>query len=154
MSGTREQILERLAAIAEGIDFTDSPVALTTVTRNEILLGEQRLPAVSILEGDEELSPSVTEGRHMVGAGRVMVMIPQVCIILQEPAETLGTVMNAYRDALIGAVEFDDELKALMAPRGAAVYVGMNSDLGIGRDMLGRMALRFRISYVLKPSRP
>lgn len=157
MADLRDAILDRLKTIAEEIDFEDSTDHelnnLETVTRNEISLGEARQPAVSILEGDEELSPTATESLMRPGAGRVMVMIPHVCIILHEPAETLGTKLNGYRVALIDAIEGDADLKTMLGPKGSAVYVGMNSDLGIARDMLGRMALRFRISYVLKPSR-
>lgn len=145
MSDPRELILERLKAIA-----ADVPGVLLA-GRNMLEVAESKTPAVMILEGDEEVSPTHSEVRQRPMTPMPMVMVPELCIIGNETAANLGETLNAVRAELIKAVTTDATLAAILGSNGRVVYRGSVTDLGIGRAMLGRMALRFAISYVLKP---
>lgn len=146
MSDPREVILERLKSIAAGVD------GVQLAGRNMIEVPESKMPAVMILEGDEEVSQSHSEARQRATTPAPMVMVPELCIIGNETAANLGETLNAVRAALIKAVTTDATLAGILGSNGRVVYRGAVTDLGIGRAMLGRMALRFAITYVLKPT--
>ena len=148
MSDTRELILARLRKIAESIDDVE------LAARNDLNPSETQVPAIIILEGDEEPSPALPEVRHRPAATPFpIVMIPEICIVVNEATATLGSTLNAFRAALIKAVTSDSELISLLGGNGAIAYRGLLSDLGIGRAMLGRMSLKFAITYVVSPSK-
>ena len=146
MSDPREEVLERLKVIAAGV------TGVQLVGRNLLEVPESKTPAVMILEGDEEVSPTHSEVRQRATTPIPMVMVPELCIIGNETAEDLGEILNAVRAELIGAVTTDATLAGILGSNGRVVYRGSVTDLGIGRAMLGRMALRFAITYVLKPN--
>jgi len=146
MSDLREQILVRLAAIALTAD------GVQAAGRNSLEIAEGRMPAVMVLEGDEEPSPTTNEVRQRPTHPIVMVMVPELCIIANETAADLGPTLNAIRASLINKVTTDSTLATMLGSNGRVVYRGMISDLGIGRAMLGRMALRFAVTYVLRPT--
>ena len=146
MSDKREAILARLLAIAESVE----DVVFTA--RNNVEITDRQVPALIILEGDEE-TPAVSELRHRKPEAPVpVVMIPEICIVGMTATEDIGETLNGFRVAVIKAVLRDSELIALLGTTGAIAYRGMVSDLGGGRAMLGRMFLRFAISYFLKPA--
>ena len=149
MSDTRELILARLKKIAEGLNDVE------LAARNDLNPSETQIPAIIILEGDEEPSQTgLPEGRHRPATAPIpIVMIPEICIVVNEATATLGSTLNAFRAALIKAVTSDSELISLLGGNGAIVYRGLLSDLGIGRAMLGRMSLKFAITYVVSPSK-
>lgn len=142
----REAILERLVAIAEGLgDFAE-------VFRNVTEFPDQdTIPACAILEGDElsdEDDPIIRGSR----APRIIRMIPQMVIYAGSQVETVGPTLNDLRSKLIDAVLTDDDLITLTFNRQGPRYLGLESDLAFGREMLGRMALRFSIPYRLLPA--
>lgn len=147
MSDKRELILVRLKAIAAAV------TGVAFAGRNEIEPTDKQLPAVLVLEGDEQPSPAVVEGRNRPPTSPVpMVMIPELCIIASDKPSDVGTVLNTLRAALIRAVTTDSELIAILGSNGAIAYRGLISDLGLGRAMMGRMSLQFAITYIVKPT--
>ncbi len=150
MSDKREAILIRLLAIAEECQQANTDIAW--VARNNTEITDRQVPALIILEGDEE-TPAVPEQRHRNASSPVpVVMVPQVCIAVMTATDKLGETLNGLRTQVIKAILGDSELIALLGTNGAIAYRGMVSDLGEGRAMLGRFFLRFAISYFLKPS--
>ncbi len=148
MSDVRERVMVRLQEIAEDIED------IVSAARNTLEIGDPRLPAIAILEGDEEISPTFAEGRHRPATAPVpMVMTPELCIIATGAIDAIGTSLNAFRTAMIKAITEDVELATIIGRNGNVVYRGMISDLGLGRAMLGRMALRFAITYMVQPTR-
>ena len=146
MTDTRNDILERLVDIAAGV------VGVTYAVRNVMDLTESRMPAVVILEGDEEPSESTDTSRRRKSRSPVAVaMTPEVCIVDTRSSETLGTGLNTIRAALIDAITDDAQLQTLLGNNGSLSYRGLATDLGLGRAMLGRMSLRFSITYILFP---
>jgi hypothetical protein len=67
-----------------------------------------------------------------------------------------GTALNALRAKIIKAVLFDDDLALLAGSGGARSlgnvrYIGLSPTVFEGRLIVGRMNLRFRISYPFNP---
>jgi hypothetical protein len=79
-------------------------------------------------------------------------MTPQIVIYAGAAPETIGTTLNDLRSTLIDAVLTDETLRGLTANSKGARYLGFDSDLAFGRDMIGRFALRFSIPYRLLPA--
>lgn len=146
MTDKREAILARLKEIAEDIED------IVFVARNTLEIGEARLPAIAILEGDEAPSDTFTDRTRRPSTSPVpMVMVPELCVIAIGPMDEIGTSLNTFRAAAIKAITGDAELSTLLGRNGSIRYHGMVSDLGLGRAMLGRMALRFAITYIVQP---
>ena len=148
MTDTREDILERLRDIAAAVD------GVTYAVRNVLDITESRLPAVVILEGDEEPSSAVEVDRRRKPQSPIpMVMTPELCIVAMNASEQVGTDLNQIRAGIIKAITEDTQLQTIIGNNGAIAYRGLASDLGLGRAMLGRMALRFAITYIVFPDR-
>lgn len=145
MTDKREDILERL------VDISAATAGVTYAVRNVLDLTESRMPAVVVLEGNEEPSEAVEPRRRNPQAPIVMTMVPELCIVDTRPSDELGTNLNTIRAALIKAVYEDSQLRTILGTNGWLTYRGLESDLGIGRAMLGRMSLRFAITYVIYP---
>lgn len=143
MKDRREQILERLTAIADSID------AITTAARNVMEFSETKMPAVGVLEGDEEVAvEDVSRGRPSLRP-YVVTMTPQ--LFLRAQNETVGSTLNEMRLALIKRVLEDQELNALSLNGRGVRYAGLQSTLHAARSMVGATALVFAITYMLVP---
>lgn len=142
---TREAILQRLLAIAEGID------GIKKVYRNNMRPPESNLPAILVLDGDEAGDENDPRSRGARGPRR-MIMTPQLLIVLPEKAADVGTALNGYRAKLINAVATDADLTALTTNRIGAWLHSSQTSLAWGRSMLGEMGVAFAIPYVLDPA--
>lgn len=140
---SREAILQRLVEIA------DETGLFRNVYRNVIEFPDSNeLPACSILEGDEVASDAdpVLRGSR---ASRKGEMQPQIVIASKELAENVGTDLNTLKQAIHDAISNDSELIGLTWNDRGARYLEMDSDLAFGRQMMGRMALKYSIPYRL-----
>lgn len=144
MTFKRELILQRLVAIAQEID------GVKTTARDVLHFDDDMLPAIGVLEGDEE-----AEGddpvEHEPTAIRRVTMTPHVVVVGGALPENLGSTLNGIYAKLVRAVLSDDELKLLVLDRIKMRFMGMESDLAIGRQMLGQMAAKFQFTYLLDP---
>lgn len=144
MIDRREQIMARLVAIAGGVVGTDN------VARNRITLSDTRPTQIFVLEGDEETVEDDPVGRAPSVPRRVN-MTPQMVIACRAKADDVGSDINDWRTEVLDAVLNDTQLRALTLNGRSVRYEGMESDLAFGRQMIGQMALRFRITCVMKP---
>jgi len=144
MDDPREQIMARLAALAGAL------AGIANLFRNEIVTDETMLPAICLMEGDEEADDADPAGRPQTAPRRVT-MQPQLVIAAGGEAAALGPALNAWRAALIKAVLTDATLAALSHQGRGVRYDGMATDLGLGRTQEGQMALMFSITYMLRP---
>ena len=126
----REQVLQRLLAVATGIAGVKSAV------RNQDELSEHKRPAIAVFDS----------GR----APELIVMAPEVLILLGSTPQTVGPMLNTLRASLIKAVLTDAQLIALTGPNGRVRYIGCSTHLGHGRSMEGSMAVHFSFAYVLR----
>lgn len=147
MSDPRELILARLK------DVLASVPGVVTVTRNEVVAAESKLPAIMLLDGDENADPSAQGRGRPPSALNKMTLLPEVYFIIDEPPETVGTSQNAMRFAIIRAVLNDAQLLTLSQDQGIR-YEGMQTALTLGRALIGEAAMMFAIDYTLRAPAP
>jgi len=149
MSDPREDIISRLVdVIAETLGFSN-------VSRNQLYgddAEENPSPQVSVLEGDETRAGEQTASRTPALAGGIIHMQPQVLLSNFDTSSNVGTGLGVSRTAIIKAVATDAQLNALTYRNTGGRYMGMESDLAMARDALGRMALKFEFTYALNPT--
>lgn len=144
MTDIREEILERLKEIAEELE------GIKRVERDFIAISEDELPAVIILEGDEEADEGDPVGRPTTSPRRVT-MTPEIRIMVRNNSADIGPQLSAFRAALIKAIAADAALKALVINGVGIRYRGLATALARGRTMDADMGLVFGLTYVLKP---
>ena len=144
MTDIREAILARLLAIGEELDV------FTTVARDLIEVTDSQLPALVVLEGDEEANDSDPFNRPTTSPRRVT-MTPELHIAVQEASADIGAELGSRRAALIKAIVSDTALQGLVINGIGIRYRGLASSLAAGRKMTADMGLNFAFTYVLKP---
>jgi len=151
MTYRREEILVRILAVINGIK---SAASIKTVSRNRIDFDDTQLPAVGVLEGDEEVATN-TLGRNDRASRRpyIVTATPQIFVRVGSLPEVVGTDLNALLAAIIKAVEDDAELTSLSMDDGGIHYAGKQSQLHAARQMIGADAMVFAIKYLLYPDR-
>src|SRR5688572_21268051 len=97
----RELIIERLVELAAGVS------GVTTVIRNRTEFDETQLPAIAILEGDEDVSDS-DEPRGRPSARPYLVTATPL-VYIRSDGSTTGTTLNAIRAEVIKAVIEDND---------------------------------------------
>lgn len=145
MPNPRELILARLFVVLDEIPYVQR------VTRNVPIVNDSDLPGISILEGDEEANQDDPIGRQTI-APRIVHMTPQIVLRVGTTPEALGPDINDLWAEVMRDVLTDAPLAALTLNGHRIRYQGMESDLGMGRTMLGQMAMRFTFTYLLNPS--
>lgn len=146
MSDRREQILERLRALAK-------VRGVGTVARNRMTLTDQdALPAVILYDGEEMVTPPPNSFRPALQP-YIITMLPWFQITLQGDDATIGESLNALRMKLLAAVLNDAELLALsLDGRSVRPDATITKFAGAQRAAQGDMALRFSIMYALRAS--
>lgn len=153
MSDKREEILQRLVAIAEATP------GVKTVRRNEHGLNDDDLPAIIILDGHETADDNDPRGRPAYAPRRVA-MTPEIWFLAAEqddhdakaPPVNVGSLLNAMRRPLLKAILQDAELQALCGKSGDIRYEGANTGLSRMRQMEAEIGLSVTFSYILKAS--
>ncbi len=149
----RELILARLFEILKTI------VGLKTICRNRGLLPEELRPAITLLDGHEDMtSTQVNDGRGGRGLsaqpGKIT-MRPEIFVVLDTRLpknEGIGADLNAWRIQILKAVSADTQINALLTTNGSLLYEGCLTDLATGQSMEGQLQMRFALSYPLKES--
>jgi len=143
----REAIMARLLIVigqASGV---------SNVSRNQLYDDDaaDTSKRVTLLEGDEIAAEEENLSRP-AGVGRLIQMHPHVELSNFNTADRVGAGLSAARAAIIKAVAADATLISLTHKNTGGRYVGMESDLGFAREMLGRMTPKFQFTYALIPS--
>jgi hypothetical protein len=141
----REQILERLVAIAAAVP------GVNTAVRNQDELSERKRPAIAIFDADEAADEGLEHQDHPGRAPNIVVMTPEVMILLGAAPATVGSSLNSLRAKLVKSVLTDTQLTTLVGTNGRVRYAGCSTHLGHGRSMEGFMGMHFAIAYVLRP---
>jgi hypothetical protein len=147
MTDQRELIMVRLAEVV-------NVTGVKTVSRNRIDFDDTQLPAVGVLEGDEEVAENPL-GRSARASGRpyIVTATPQVFVRVGGISDNIGTDLNTLRAAIIKALLDDADLTAMSMDDGGMQYAGMQSMLHAARSMIGATAMVFVIKYLLYPDR-
>ncbi|MFO1147805.1 MAG: hypothetical protein U1E62_05445 [Alsobacter sp.] len=141
----REAILVRLLEILQGL-------GVATVARNVVALDDLDLPAIVLLDGDEQAFEAdiPTAGQPNTRFTR-MTMLPEIVIKVGLNPESCGTALNAARAMILKAVKTDATLAGLHTPAGHVHPMGASTALGYGRTGLGECALIVAVTYPLRP---
>lgn len=149
----REQILARLYTVLQTVE----PLTGLTLSfwRNRGELPEDKRPAITMLDADEQVGTQVLHGRGQGGLAAQPVLVtmrPEIFILLdaREPHnKDAGQDLNVLRIRVLKAVNNDVELATLVT---TLVYEGCLSDLATGRSMTGQMQIQFAFTYPFKAS--
>lgn len=145
MADRREEILARL------LELVATVPGVVTAVRNRIDFDDTQLPAIAVLEGDEEVTPVETGSRGGPSLRPYEVaMTPQ--IYLRDASYAgIGTSLNTMRMAVTELLLSDATLNALTIYGRNVRPAGMQSNLHAGRQMIGAHVLVFQITYLLNP---
>ncbi len=151
MADPREQILERLKAIAGEID--GGSLGTIYPYRNAAEVGRTRRPAIVILDADESADPRADPSRRPSNTINLVDMRPEVLLMVASSSANVGTDLNDLRVRLIKAVLFDAELNSLASQSGGGIaYLGAATDFARERSMSGEMTVSFNIRYRFDPN--
>lgn len=147
MTFRRVNILQRLFAICDTIP------GVKNVTWDVISINDDQLPALAVLEGDEETNEDDPVNRPP-SAPRRVTMMPHIVIagrrnLQGSPPADIGENLNAIYAALLKAIMTDATLAGLTLDGRGVRFLGMESDLAVGRMMQGQMAVKFAFTYGL-----
>lgn len=150
----REAILQRMFAILATIDGPATVDGLRSVFRNRGEVPPEKMPALMLLDGREEIRISAS-GKGGILATTVFTLQPQVYIVLRPTPDVtndgIGEELSRYRLSVLKAFTSDDDLFALLGSNGEMQYLGNESDMTAGGAMLGQMLMLFSLSYPLNP---
>jgi hypothetical protein len=143
----REDILARLLEVVAGIPN------IRSAQRNNVDITEEHLPAVVVLDGDEETDDVSDLSMRPANRPTIVRMTPE--IIIAQQANEVGSDLTTLRRELIKRVLTDTALNEQIVKtgrhgNGAIRYLGCQTDLGWGRTMQGGMLAQFLFKYSLK----
>jgi hypothetical protein len=151
MTDVRENILARLLEVVAGIPN------MRSAHRNNIDITEDKLPAVIVLDGDEE-----SDGASDVSMKRPyrpynVQMTPGIVVQVQDDNVVLGSIVTAFRRELIKRVLTDTELNEQIVRtgtfgNGAIRYLGCQTDVGWTRTGYAALTAQFLFKYSLQPN--
>lgn len=155
MVDVRENILARLLEVVAAIPN------IRSAHRNNIDLPETQLPAVIVLDGDEESDGTSDVSMKQPHRPYNVQMTPGIVVQVQDDNVVLGSIVTAFRGELIKRVLSDIELNQIvrtsvpsdpkMRGNGAIRYLGCQTDVGWTRTGYAALTAQFMFKYSLKP---
>lgn len=148
----RETILARLEALLKAIAVDEGGDGL----RNVPEAPDTPRPLIVLFDGDEaasETARGAIRGRPAL-APTLVSMQPQIALLDKDrPDAEIGPALNRLRWRVICAVLSDPELIALCHD-GEIAFNGVDTELGIGRAILGAAGVAFSMKYLMRPAAP
>jgi hypothetical protein len=148
MTDVREDILARLLEVVATIPN------IRSAHRNNVDITEDQLPAVLVLDGDEESDGAGDVSMKQPHRPYNVQMTPE--IIIAQQADEVGSDLTTLRRELIKRVLTDTELNTQIVKtgrygNGAIRYLGCQTDLGWMRSLHGALRAQFLFKYTLRP---
>jgi len=155
MFDKREAILQRMFTILQTINGIAVVEGESCVFRNRGEVPAEKLPALVLLDGREEIRISAS-GKGGILAPTLFTLLPQVFVILKPrdgvSNDGIGEELSSYRIKLLKAFTSDDSLIGMLGSNGEIQYLGHETDMQTGSTMLGQMQMLFSLTYVLNPN--
>lgn len=150
MVDVRENILARLLEVVATIPN------IRSAHRNNIDLPETQLPAVIVLDGDEESDGASDVSMKQPHRPYNVQMTPGIVVQVQDDNVVLGSIVTTFRGELIKRVLTDTELNEQIVKtgrfgNGAIRYLGCQTDVGWTRTGYAALTAQFMFKYSLKP---
>jgi hypothetical protein len=148
MADVREDILARLLEVVATIPN------MRSAYRNNVDIPEDQLPAVIVLDGDEDSDGANDVSMKQPHRPYNVQMTPE--IIIAQQADEVGSDLTTLRRELIKRVLMDVELNQQIVKtgrygNGAIRYLGCQTDLGWMRSLHGALRAQFLFKYTLRP---
>lgn len=137
----RELILVRIAELmagTEGVEF---------FVRNSLDIPEAKLPAIVLLDGDEEANEAAFGRGRPANGPNLVTMSPEIFVVVKARPESMGADLNEWLDFIVSAVQNDDELLTLVHNNDIR-YLGCTTGLAQGRSMQGELRVNLALTYV------
>jgi hypothetical protein len=141
MTDLREDILARLLEVLTGVPN------IRTAVRNDVDIVEDKLPAITVFDGDEETNGAEDRSARLSNRPYVARMMPE--IVVQE-LHAAGSELSTLRREIIRRVLTDAVLIEQVGSNGAIRYVGCQTDFGWLREKFNAMNVQFVFQYPLK----
>jgi hypothetical protein len=150
MADVREDILARLLEVVAAIPN------IRSAHRNNIDLPETQLPAVIVLDGDEESDGASDVSMKQPHRPYNVQMTPGIVVQVQDDNVVLGSIITTFRGELIKRVLTDTALNEQIVKtgqfgNGAIRYLGCQTDVGWTRTGYAALTAQFMFKYSLKP---
>jgi hypothetical protein len=150
MIDVREDILARLLEVVATIPN------IRSAHRNNVDIPETQLPAVIVLDGDEESDGASDVSMKQPYRPYNVQMTPGIVVQVQDNNVVLGSVITTFRRELIKRVLTDTELNEQIVKtgrygNGAIRYLGCGTDVGWTRTGFAALTAQFLFKYSLKP---
>jgi hypothetical protein len=150
MADIRELILVRLLAIVATIPN------MRSAQRNNVDITEDQLPAVIVLDGDEESDGANDVSMKPPHRPYNVQMTPGIVVQVQDDNAVLGSMITTFRSELIKRVLADPMLNEEIVKtgrfgNGAMRYLGCQTDVGWTRTGYAALTAQFMFKYVLNP---
>ena len=149
MADVREDILARLLEVVATIPN------IRSTHRNNIDISETRLPAVIVLDGDEESDGASDVSMKQPQRPYNVQMTPGIVVQVQDDNVVLGSIVTTFRRELIKRVLTDTGLNEIAKTgrlgNGAIRYLGCQTDVGWTRTGYAALTAQFLFKYSLKP---
>jgi hypothetical protein len=129
-----------IAAAVPGVAYT---------ARNDLGVDDVALPAIVVLDGDEQIPDMGARLAGKIKAARLVTMSAEVHILQDGEPATLGSELNALRVAVIRAILDDATLASIVGANGAIDPVGCSVGFAQGTRLQGELALVVRFTYPL-----
>lgn len=148
-----DRIVEVLTAIPQQLGY-----AQHSVFRDRGLLEKDQLPALVLLDGDEQVVNAdfqmLRRGRRFM-APQVMQLRPQIFVLLEErklPGNAgVDDELTTFRNAVISAIANDEQLAQICGPNGGVALLRVETDMKTGASVVGQLRFDFVFNYVLDP---
>lgn len=119
MKDVREDILNRLVAVCEGI------AGIIKVQRNRLDVYASDRPAIVVMDGSEELELGRPNSTRRFAQVQFMRLSPEIRLLLRaDSGEDAGTLISLYRARIILAVAGDANLRLIVGADGTIQYDG------------------------------
>jgi hypothetical protein len=150
MADVRENILARLLVVVATIPNIKSAY------RNNVDITEDQLPAVIVLDGDEESDGASDVSMKQPHRPYNVQMTPGIIVQVQDANVALGSTIATFRSELIKRVLTDIQLNEQIVKtgrhgNGAIRYLGCQTDVGWTRTGFAALTAQFMFKYALKP---
>jgi hypothetical protein len=149
MADVREDILARLLVVVAAIPN------IRSAHRNNIDITEDQLPAVIVLDGDEESDGANDVSMKQPNRPYNVQMTPGIVVQVQDDNVALGSTITTFRRELIKRVLTDIQLNEQIVKtgkfgNGAIRYLGCQTDVGWTRTGYAALTAQFMFKYALK----
>ena len=144
----REQILAQLHTVLQAVP------GVAYVTRDRGALGSDKRPAIQLLDGNEVADRSQFDRGRSSSAPNYIWISPGIYVTMENKLPDnigIGTDLNVFCAAIIKAVAFSAELKALVAREDGIRYDGLITDFEEDLTCSGKARVGISFLYYLSP---